>query len=45
MIRVKIQEEVLEYLRSLPPQPRHALKVAIKGLSNERGKIKSLTDD
>jgi mRNA-degrading endonuclease RelE of RelBE toxin-antitoxin system len=45
MIRVKIQEEVLEYLRSLPPQPRHALKVAIKGLSKERGNIKSLTDD
>jgi mRNA-degrading endonuclease RelE of RelBE toxin-antitoxin system len=45
MIRVKIQEEVLEYLRSLPPQPRNALKVAIKGLSKERGNIKSLTDD
>jgi hypothetical protein len=45
MIRVKIQEEVLEYLRSLPPQPRLALKVAIKGLSMERGNIKSLTDD
>jgi len=45
MIRVRIQEEVLEYLRSLPPQPRHALKLAIKGLSNERGNMKSLTDD
>ncbi len=45
MIRVRIQEEVLDYLRSLPPQPRHALKLAIKGLSKERGNIKSLTDD
>ena len=45
MIRVRIQEEVLEYLRSLPPQPRHALKLAIKGLSNERGNMKSLIDD
>jgi mRNA-degrading endonuclease RelE of RelBE toxin-antitoxin system len=45
MIRVRVQEEVLEYLRNLPPQPRHALKLAIKGLSKERGNIKSLTDD
>jgi mRNA interferase RelE/StbE len=45
MIRVRIQEEVLDYLRSLPPQPRHALKFAIKKLSKEQGNIKSLTDD
>ena len=45
MIRVRIQEEVLDYLRSLPPQPRHALKLAIKKLSEEQGNIKSLTDD
>ena len=45
MIRVGIQEEVLDYLRSLPPQPRHALKFAIKKLSEEQGNIKSLTDD
>ena len=45
MIRVRIQEEVLDYLRILPPQPRHALKIAIKKLSEEQGDIKSLTDD
>ena len=45
MIRVGIQEEVIDYLRSLPPQPRHALKLAIKRLSEERGDIKSLTDE
>jgi len=45
MIRVRVQEEVLEYLRNLPPQPRHALKLALKGLSKERGNIRSLTDD
>jgi len=45
MIRVRIQEELLDYLRSLPPQPRHALKLAIKKLSEEQGNIKSLTDD
>jgi mRNA-degrading endonuclease RelE of RelBE toxin-antitoxin system len=45
MIRIRIQEEVLDYLRSLPPQPRHALKIAIKKLSVEQGDVKSLTDD
>jgi len=44
MIPVRIQQEVLDYLRKLPPQPRHALRLAIKGLGNERGDIKSLVD-
>jgi mRNA-degrading endonuclease RelE of RelBE toxin-antitoxin system len=45
MIHVRIQGEVLDYLRILPPQPRHASKIAIKKLSEEQGDIKSLTDD
>jgi mRNA interferase RelE/StbE len=45
MIPVRVQEEVLNYLRRLPPQPRHALRVAIKGLARERGDIKPLTEE
>jgi len=45
MIPVRIQEEVLDYLRKLPPQPRHRLKVAIKALAKESGDIKSLTEE
>ena len=45
MISVRVQEEVLDYLRRLPPKPRHALRVAIKGLAQEQGDIKSLTDE
>lgn len=45
MISVRIQREVLDYLKKLPPQPRHALRVAIKDLARERGDIRSLTDD
>jgi mRNA-degrading endonuclease RelE of RelBE toxin-antitoxin system len=45
LIKVRLQEEVLEYLRQLPPQPRHALKLGIKGLTQERGDIKSLTEE
>ena len=45
MIAVRVQEEVIHYLRRLPPQPHHALRVAIKGLARERGDIKPLTDE
>ena len=45
MIPIRIQEEVLDYLRKLPPQPRPRLKVAIKGLTTEGGDIKSLTEE
>lgn len=33
---------MLDYLRKLPPQPRHAIRVAAKGLVKERGDIKPL---
>jgi mRNA interferase RelE/StbE len=45
MISVRVQKEVLDYLRQLPPQPRYALRVAIKELAREKGDIKPLTDD
>jgi len=45
MISVRIQEEVLDYLRKLPPQPRHRLKEAIKALAKESGDIKALTEE
>ena len=44
MIPVRVQSEVLDYLRRVSPQPRHALRMAIKGLAEEKGDIKSLTD-
>ena len=45
MIKVRVQDEVLDYLRRLAPKPRHALRLAIKALEQERGDIKPLTDD
>ena len=45
MISVRIQKEVFDFLRKLPPQPRHALRVAIKGLARESGDIKPLTEE
>lgn len=45
MISVRVQEEVVDYLRRLAPEPRNALRVAIKALAQEKGDIKPLTDD
>ncbi len=45
MIAVRVQEEVVDYLRRLAPQPRQALRLAIKHLSGDKGEIKSLTDE
>ena len=45
MIAVRIQDEVMDYLRRLARQPRHALRHAIKDLAQEKGDIKALTDE
>jgi len=45
VICVRVQEEVLVYLRRIAPQPRHALSVAIKRLAQEKGDIRALTDE
>lgn len=45
MITVRIQDEVVDYLRRLAPQSRHALRLAIKDLAHEKGDIRALTDD
>lgn len=45
MIAVRVQQEVVDYLRRLAPEPRHALRLAIKALAHEKGDIKALTDD
>jgi len=45
MIPVRIQDEVLDYLRQLSPKPRHSMHLAIKRLAKEEGDIKPLTDE
>jgi mRNA interferase RelE/StbE len=45
MITVRVQDEVVEYFHRLAQQPRHALRLAIKDLANEKGDIKALTDE
>jgi mRNA-degrading endonuclease RelE of RelBE toxin-antitoxin system len=45
MMPVRVQQEVLDYLRRLPPQPRHAIRLAIKDLAEEKGDIKPLSEE
>jgi len=45
MIDVRVQEEVLDYLRKLAPEPGYAIRTAIKALAGETGDIKALVDD
>jgi mRNA-degrading endonuclease RelE of RelBE toxin-antitoxin system len=45
VITVRVTNEVMEYLRKLPPQLRHALRRAIKGLSKEEGDIRPLSEE
>ncbi len=45
MIEVRIQEEVLNTLRTLPPQPKQALRQAIRALADEEGDILALTNE
>ncbi len=45
MIAVRVQDEVVDYLRRLAPQPRRAIRDAIKQLCHEKGDIKPLTDE
>ena len=45
MIRLRVQEEVLDYLRRLAPGPKHALRLAIKEIAKEKGDIRPLSDD
>lgn len=45
MIEVYLQQEVLDYLRTLPPEPKRALRQGIRALSEEKGDILPLTNE
>jgi mRNA-degrading endonuclease RelE of RelBE toxin-antitoxin system len=40
--KVRVEEQVEAFVKSLAPDPRKRLRVAIKGLADGRGDIKSL---
>jgi mRNA-degrading endonuclease RelE of RelBE toxin-antitoxin system len=40
--RVEVFPQVLEFVAGLPPAPRHAIRLAIRGLQHWRGDIRPL---
>jgi len=40
--RVEIADPVLDFVRGLAPEPRHAVRLALHALEKERGDIKPL---
>lgn len=41
-MKVDLSSQVLDFVRRLPPEPRRRLKMALRGLTKERGDIKRL---
>jgi len=42
LIKVELEQQVVDFIRSLPPEPRHALRRGIKSLEQEKGDIRAL---
>ncbi len=45
MARVEIAEQVVDFVRGLAPDPRRQLRLAMRGLEQDRGDIKALVGD
>ncbi len=41
-MRVELDPEVAEFVRSLAPEPRRCLREALRGLAEEKGDLKQL---
>ena len=41
-LAVELEQQVVDFVRSLPPQPRQALRRALKNLQLEQGDIRAL---
>jgi mRNA-degrading endonuclease RelE of RelBE toxin-antitoxin system len=43
--RVSVRGQVIDFIRQLPPESRHRMRLAIRGLAHGRGDIKPLDGD
>jgi mRNA-degrading endonuclease RelE of RelBE toxin-antitoxin system len=43
--KVEVSDQVLNFVRSLAPDPRRSLRLGLRGLEDERGDIKQLEGD
>jgi mRNA interferase RelE/StbE len=42
LIKVELEQQVVDFVRSLPPEPRRAVRRGIKNLAREKGDIRAL---
>jgi mRNA interferase RelE/StbE len=42
LIKVELEQQVVDFIRSLPPEPRQALRRGLKTLEKEQGDIRAL---
>lgn len=45
MIEVRLEDQVVDYLRKCSPQPRRAIRGGLRALQHEKGDIKALTGE
>jgi len=45
LIPVELEQQVVYFIRSLPPQPRQAIRRALRNLEREQGDIRALEAD
>ena len=41
-VKVELEQQVVDFIRSLPPEPRQALRRSLKNLEREKGNIRAL---
>jgi mRNA interferase RelE/StbE len=44
-MKIEVSEQVLEFIRTCPPEPRRWLREALRKLAEEKGDIKALDSD
>ena len=42
MVKVELEQQVVDFIRSLPPEPRKAVRRGLKNLEKEEGDIRGL---
>jgi mRNA interferase RelE/StbE len=42
LIKVELEQQVVDFIRSLPPEPRQAVRRGLKNLEQEKGDIQAL---
>ena len=45
LVKIELERQVVDFIRSLPPEPRRVLRRSLKNLGREKGDIRALEGD